>query len=127
MIIIIAVVAFFLIYSKGLADTKVEVTIITPPTILESISFFAKEYNVDEIQMVRLANCESKLKPRAWNKSDPEGGSKGLFQFLPSTWRRYTKELGLTLDIWSAYDQSRVTAYMISKNQIGQWSCAKLI
>lgn len=97
-----------------------------PPTILEAISFYAKKYGVDEIKMVKIANCESEFNITAHNKQDPEGGSIGLFQFQPSTFERYSKELGETLDIWSYNDQAKVTAYMISKGQIGQWSCAKI-
>lgn len=126
MILIIAIVLLFSFYKEG--DAKVEVTINKePPTILESISFYAKKYAVDEIKMVKLANCESGLKPNAINKADPQGGSIGLFQFQPSTFERYSKEIGEEMDIWSYQDQSKVTAYMISKGQIKQWSCSRKI
>jgi len=33
----------------------------------------------------RVANCESRLNPLAYNSGS---GASGLYQFLPSTWRR---------------------------------------
>ena len=70
--------------------------------------------------------CESSNNPNAWNKSDPNGGSKGLFQFQTSTFNNYAKKIGIqNPDIWDKEQQVSVGAYMIANGQIGQWSCAK--
>ncbi|MFN2463725.1 MAG: transglycosylase SLT domain-containing protein [Candidatus Dormibacteria bacterium] len=66
-------------------------------------------------QMVRVAECESSLNPRAY---DPRSGASGLFQFMPGTFYAHGGH-----DIWDAADQSRVAAGMFANGQADQWGC----
>ncbi|HZB97672.1 MAG TPA: transglycosylase SLT domain-containing protein, partial [Candidatus Sulfotelmatobacter sp.] len=76
----------------------------------------AAVWHVNGDWMVKIARCESGLNPRAYN---PRGPYVGLFQFLPSTFRRN----GGT-DIMDPADQSHIAAKMLAHGQAHQWSCA---
>ena len=66
--------------------------------------------------MVKIARCESGLRPNAYN---PRGPYIGLFQFLQST---FTANGGT--NIWDAADQANIAAKMLAHGQAHQWSCA---
>ena len=76
----------------------------------------AAQYGVDGEWMVRIAQCESGLRPNAYN---PSGPYYGLFQFAMSTFRAN----GGT-NIWDPTDQSNIAAKMLANGQAHQWSCA---
>jgi soluble lytic murein transglycosylase-like protein len=76
----------------------------------------AARHGVSGDWMVKIARCESGLRPRAYN---PAGPYYGLFQFLQSTFRAH----GGT-DIWDPYQQSEITATMLSQGGARQWGCA---
>ena len=84
-------------------------------SIEDIIRTAAAKYGVSGDWMVRIARCESGLNPRAVNPN----GHYGLFQFSYSTFNSH----GGT-DIWSPYQQSDITARMLSQGQASQWSCA---
>ncbi|GAC1339498.1 MAG: hypothetical protein NVSMB29_06920 [Candidatus Dormibacteria bacterium] len=75
----------------------------------------AGRHGVSGDWMMKIARCESGLNPRAVNP----GGYYGLFQFSPRTFQAH----GGT-DIWDPYQQSEITATMLSQGQARQWSCA---
>lgn len=76
--------------------------------------------------MYQTLKCESKLNAKAWNKTDPQGGAKGIAQFLQPTFDRYSKLAGLKdADVWDKADSIQVMAYMFSKKEQKQWTCAR--
>lgn len=98
-----------------------------PTTTIDWIEYWASEYNVSTQDMISVAICESNLYPKAFNKTDGVGGSRGIFQYQQSTWDYFSAELGEKLDVWSVYDQAKLTAYMFSKDRQFHWACAKIL
>jgi len=94
-------------------------------TIREYINKYAEEYGVSSSSMWRVMMCESSGNKDAINLRDPNGGSKGLFQFQPQTYKLWAEEIGETRDIWDAEAQIKVTAYAFSKGRQSAWSCWK--
>jgi len=85
-------------------------------SVVSIIRAAAARWGVSGDWMVRIASCESGLRPNAYN---PSGPYYGLFQFLMSTFRAN----GGT-NIWSAADQANIAAKMLAHGQAHQWSCA---
>jgi septal ring factor EnvC (AmiA/AmiB activator) len=83
--------------------------------IIAIIRAAAARYGVSGDKMVRVAQCESGLNPRAY---DPASGASGLFQFMPGTFYGNGGH-----NIWDPYDQSDVASRMFSRGQGGSWSC----
>jgi peptidoglycan hydrolase CwlO-like protein len=83
--------------------------------VIAIIRAAAQRYGANGDQMVRVANCESSLNPRAY---DSGSGASGLFQFMPGTFYAHGGH-----DIWDATDQSNVAAKMFAGGQADQWSC----
>lgn len=101
---------------------------VIPTTVQGQIVYYANIYGSNSEQLTEVAKCESSLDPNAWNKTDPEGGSKGIFQFQPSTFLKYSKEIDVqNPDIWNSEQQIEVAAYMFSLKQQNQWSCWNII
>lgn len=95
-------------------------------SITDIITSAANSYGVSASKMIRLSLCESGKNPLAWNKSDPYGGSIGLYQYLKPTWNYYSKQLGIdNPDIWNPQQQAELTAYLISIGKSDLWSCQK--
>lgn len=92
-------------------------------TIPELIAKYATQYGVSQEQLYGTIKCESNFNPDAYNKSDPQGGAKGIAQFLPPTFRRMSKEAGLTLDVWKAEDSIHLMAFGFSKGYQHEWTC----
>ncbi|MEO8897411.1 MAG: transglycosylase family protein [Candidatus Dormibacter sp.] len=86
-----------------------------PGSVVAIIEAAAARWGVSGSWMVSIARCESGLRTNAVNPS----GHYGLFQFLQST---FTGNGGT--NIWSAADQSNITAKMLAHGQAHQWSCA---
>ena len=85
-------------------------------TVAVIIEAAAARWGVNGAWMVRIAMCESGLRPNAVN---PRGPYLGLFQFLTST---FTHNGGT--NIWDATDQANIAAKMLAHGQAHQWSCA---
>lgn len=97
----------------------------SPPSVPFVLSNHQILYNaavddhVDPVIFLKVAQCESSLSNSASN-----GISFGLMQFIPSTWKHYTKVLGIkNPDIWNPQQQATVAAYMFSTGQANQWEC----
>lgn len=75
--------------------------------------------------IANVARCESGFNPKAINYDDGAKGSHsyGLMQFKIPTWQHFTKMMGEDLNMESAYDQIRVSNFMISKGYGFHWSC----
>lgn len=90
------------------------------------IKTYALQYNADIPSMLYVANCESGFNPNAWNKSDPNGGSKGIFQYQTATFYNNIRSVlpaSASADIWNAEQQIELTAFLFSKGKMTLWSC----
>jgi hypothetical protein len=77
------------------------------------ITAAAQADGVDPSWMIRTAQCESGLRPNAYN---PAGPYYGLFQFLMSTFRAH----GGT-NIWDPTQQSQIAASMFAAGDSSAW------
>ena len=91
-----------------------------PADIESIIRAAAARWGADPTQLLRVAWCESRYNPSAYNAS----GASGLFQFMPRTWAANSVRAGYSGA--SAFDpvaSANVAAYMFSIGQAGQWVC----
>jgi uncharacterized protein YabE (DUF348 family) len=80
----------------------------------------AAAQGADAEQLLRVAYCESRYNPGAYNAS----GASGLFQFLPSTWAANSVRAGFAgASVWDPVASANVAAYMFRLGQAGQWVC----
>jgi small subunit ribosomal protein S19 len=80
----------------------------------------AAAQGADADQLLRVAYCESRYNPGAYNAS----GASGLFQFLPSTWAANSVRAGFAgASVWDPVASANVAAYMFRMGQAGQWVC----
>jgi len=71
-------------------------------------------------QLLRVAYCESRYNPGAYNAS----GASGLFQFLPSTWAANSVRAGFGgTSPFDPVAAANVAAWMFARGQAGQWVC----
>lgn len=80
----------------------------------------AAAHGVDPEQLLRVAYCESRFNPGAYNAS----GASGLFQFMPRTWAANSVRAGYAGA--SAFDpvaSANVAAWMFARGQAYQWVC----
>ena len=77
----------------------------------------ADRYGQPREDMLRVARCESNLVPTAVNKS---GGSYGLFQFKPGTWRSTPFA---AYDIFDPRASANAAAWMWSQGRRREWVC----
>lgn len=80
----------------------------------------AAAQGADPDQLLRVAYCESRYNPGAYNAS----GASGLFQFLPSTWAANSVRAGFGgASVWDPVASANVAAYMFVRGQAYQWVC----
>ena len=115
-----------LLASRQLAAPVTEVRRLgtrTPPASSEIegiIRDAAAAQGADAEQLLRVAYCESRFNPGAYNAS----GASGLFQFLPSTWAANSVRAGFAgASVWDPVASANVAAYMFRLGQSGQWVC----
>ena len=80
----------------------------------------ASAHGVNPEQLLRVAFCESRYNPGAYNAS----GASGLFQFMPGTWAANSVRAGYAGA--SAFDpvaSANVAAWMFARGQAYQWVC----
>jgi uncharacterized protein YabE (DUF348 family) len=96
----------------------------TPPAPAEIeavIRDAAAAQGADAEQLLRVAYCESRFNPGAYNATS---GASGLFQFLPSTWSANSVRAGFGgASVWDPVASANVAAYMFAMGQSWQWSC----
>jgi len=93
----------------------------TAPAIIEA---YAARYAIDAEIFLAVAKCESGLRESAWNKQDPRGGSKGVFQFQPHTFATYSKLAGIEeADVWNPLHNIEVAAFMFAEGLEEHWTC----
>ena len=100
--------------------TRPAVPAAAPADIEAIIRAAAARWGADPAQLLRVAWCESRYNPSAYNAS----GASGLFQFMPRTWAANSVRAGYGGA--SAFDpvaSANVAAYMFSIGQAGQWVC----
>src|SRR5207237_4497140 len=92
-----------------------------PAEIEAIIRGAATRFGADPEQLLRVAWCESRYDPGAYNASH---GDSGLFQFIPSTWAANSARLGYAGA--SAFDpvaSANVAAWMFSRGSASLWTC----
>ena len=91
---------------------------------------YAAKYGIDFYEFLAVGKCESKLRASAFNPKDPNGGSKGVFQFQPETFKYFSKKAGLiNADVWNPWHNIETAAYMFSLGEKGKrhWSCYQIL
>lgn len=93
-----------------------------PPADIEAIiRAAAAKYGVDAETLLRVAYCESRYDPLAYNSIL---GASGLFQIIPGTWRSNSVPAGYGgASVWDPVANANVAAWMFSRGYAGQWAC----
>ena len=100
--------------------TKPAAPAAAPAEIESIIRTAAARWGADPTQLLRVAWCESRYNPSAYNAS----GASGLFQFMPRTWAANSVRAGFGgASVWDPVASANTAAYMFSIGQAGQWSC----
>lgn len=81
--------------------------------VVADITAAARTHGVSAAWLISTAECESGLRPYAYN---PAGPYEGVFQFLPSTFRAH----GGT-DIWDPVQQAQIAAAMFAGGDSVAW------
>jgi hypothetical protein len=101
--------------------TKPATPVAAPASIESVIRAAAARWGADPTQLLRVAWCESRYDPSAYNASS---GASGLFQFMPRTWAANSVRAGYSgASVFDAVASANTAAYMFSIGQAGQWSC----
>ena len=80
----------------------------------------AAAQGADPDQLLRIAFCESRYNPGAYNAS----GASGLFQFMPGTWAANSVRAGFGgASVFDPVASANVAAWMFARGQAGQWVC----
>lgn len=92
------------------------------PAEIEAIILAAAAKNgADAAQLLRVAYCESRYDPLAYNGIL---GASGLFQIIPGTWRANASRAGYGgASVWDPVANANVAAWMFAHSQAGQWAC----
>ena len=81
----------------------------------------AAKWGADESQLLRVAYCESRYNPTAFNASS---GASGLFQFLATTWAANSVRAGYAgASVFDPVANANTAAYMFGIGQARQWLC----
>jgi uncharacterized protein YabE (DUF348 family) len=80
----------------------------------------AAAQGADADQLLRVAYCESRYNPNAYNAS----GASGLFQFMPGTWAANSVRAGFAgASVFDPVASANVAAWMFARGQAFQWVC----
>jgi hypothetical protein len=92
-----------------------------PSEIAGIIRAAADKYGVNADTLLRVAYCESRYDPLAYNGIL---GASGLFQIIPGTWRANSAAAGYGgASVFDPVANANVAAWMFSRGQAGQWAC----
>ena len=92
-----------------------------PSEIEAIIRAAADTWGADPTQLLRVAYCESRYNPNAYNASS---GASGLFQFLATTWAPNSVRAGYAgASVFDPVANANTAAYMFSRQQARQWQC----
>lgn len=106
---------------------QLTVPIYAPSTASDIILSYAVHYAISGKEFLGTAECESGFNEKAYNPNDPDTGSRGVFQFQRSTFKKYARLAGIEgdLNIWDPMQQIQTAAYMFSIHEEKQWTCWK--
>jgi len=90
--------------------------------LIAMITKWSQVYGADPARMIRLAQCESGVNPKAKNRTS---SASGLYQFMPKTFTANARAIGIANpNIWDPEQQAQTAAYMIGRiGQAYQWAC----
>jgi len=92
-----------------------------PADIEAVIRAAAATWGSDPAQLLRVAWCESRYNPLAYNA---RSGASGLFQFIPTTWAANSVRAGYGgASVFDPVANANVAAYMFRNGQAYQWTC----
>ena len=92
-----------------------------PAEIERIIREAAARWGADPEQLLRVAWCESRFNPLAYN---PSAQDTGLFQFIPGTWAANSPRAGYAgVSAFDAVANANTAAMMFSRSQAWQWTC----
>src|SRR2546428_12109658 len=93
-----------------------------PPAEIDSvIRDAAARYGADAEQLLRVAWCESRYDPSAYN---PTHADSGLFQFIPTTWAANSVRAGYVgASPFDPVAAANVAAWMFSRGSASLWTC----
>jgi hypothetical protein len=101
--------------------TRVKPAPPPPGEIASIIGAAAEKYGVSVETLMRVAYCESRYDPLAYNGIL---GASGLFQIIPGTWRANSVAAGYGgASVWDPVANANVAAWMFSRGQARQWAC----
>jgi hypothetical protein len=104
-----------------LIGTRPVVAPAVPGDIQAIIQDAAAKWGADPTQLLRVAYCESRYNPNAYNASS---GASGLFQFLATTWAPNSVRAGYAgASVFDPVANANTAAYMFSRGQAAQWQC----
>jgi uncharacterized protein YabE (DUF348 family) len=92
------------------------------PAEIEAIIRQAAAANgADPDQLLRVAWCESRYNPNAFN---PASGASGLFQFMPLTWSTNSVRAGYAgASPFDPVASANVAAWMFARGSANLWAC----
>lgn len=92
-----------------------------PAEIDSVIRDAAARYGADAEQLLRVAWCESRYDPSAYN---PTHADSGLFQFIPTTWAANSVRAGYVgASPFDPVAAANVAAWMFSRGSASLWTC----
>ena len=93
-----------------------------PPAEIERIITEAAEaWGADASQLMRVAWCESRYNPNAYN---PTAQDTGLFQFIPETWRRESARAGYGgVSAFDPVASANTAAMLFAEGKSRLWTC----
>jgi soluble lytic murein transglycosylase-like protein len=92
-----------------------------PGDIESIIRAAAANWGADPDQLLRVAWCESRYNPNAYNAAS---GASGLFQFMPRTFALNSVRAGYGgASIFDPVASANTAAMMFASGQARQWSC----
>jgi len=99
----------------------------TPPdhlTVEQRITKYASFYATEAIPLISVAKCESGFNQKALGLAK----EIGIFQYKQATWDRFSKLFGEDLNINSADDQAKLTAFIFAQYPAykSHWSCSRI-
>lgn len=101
--------------------TKPRVVPPAPAEIEKIIRDAAAKWGADPEQLLRVAWCESRFNPNAFN---PTANDSGLFQFIPETWWRQSPRAGYAgASPFDPVAAANTAAMLFSQGQARLWTC----
>ncbi|MBI3521959.1 MAG: transglycosylase SLT domain-containing protein [Chloroflexi bacterium] len=103
-----------------IAGTRARPAPAAPAEIETIIRAAATTWGADPDQLLRIAWCESRFNPGAYNAS----GASGLFQFMPATFARHAPRAGFSAaSIWDPEASANTAAMLFASGQSRLWAC----